>query len=123
MKYSLSFVSLLTPATLINTRLFIFQKKNQHANKILIKQSYLLLTWISYLQKQTTDGVVKQKPSFSFRPIKQSKITITKAPMAHKTFSQEQFLVRFFKLKVLFRVPVSCKVLVHVNELQTLWFL
>jgi hypothetical protein len=36
---------------------------------------------------------------FSFLPIKRKSYTLTKAPMAHKTNSKEQFVFKFFKFK------------------------
>ena len=50
--------------------------------KILVKQSYLLITWIIYNNKC--------KGRYFILPKKRKKYTITKSPMAHKTFSQEQ---------------------------------
>ena len=60
-------------------------------SKILVKQSYVLLVWFFYL---TSISVGKDKstvPGFFVYPKKVTKFTIIKAPMAHKTFSQEQF--------------------------------
>jgi ribosomal protein S10 len=36
---------------------------------------------------------------FAFLPIKRKSYTLTKAPMAHKTNSKEQFVFKFFKFK------------------------
>ncbi len=36
---------------------------------------------------------------FSFLPIKRKSYTLTKAPMAHKTNSKEQFVFKFYKFK------------------------
>jgi hypothetical protein len=62
----------------------ILQKKLQYikSKKIIIKQSYLLLTWILY-----SNG---KKKNYFIAPNKTKKYTILKSPMAHKTFSQEQ---------------------------------
>ena len=54
--------------------------------KILVKQSYILLVWLSSVFR----GGSSTK-SFAFLPKKRSLQTLLKAPMAHKTFSQEQF--------------------------------
>lgn len=37
---------------------------------------------------------------FAFLPTKHHSYTLTKAPMAHKTFSKEQFLFKFYKMRV-----------------------
>ena len=49
---------------------------------MIIKQSYLLLTWILY------NG--NKNKNYFIAPNKNKKYTIIKSPMAHKTFSQEQ---------------------------------
>ncbi len=41
-------------------------------------------------------------PSFFIYPFRNYKTTITKAPMAHKTYSQEQFMMRFYKFSISF---------------------
>jgi hypothetical protein len=46
------------------------------------------------------------KPKISFKPTRQTIFTLTKAPMAHKTFSQEQFLFKFYKFTIRFSVPM-----------------
>jgi hypothetical protein len=43
------------------------------------------------------------KPTFFIKPLMRTRFTMLKAPMAHKTFSQEQFLYSFYNLKVFFR--------------------
>jgi hypothetical protein len=41
-------------------------------------------------------------PSFFIYPKKQKRFTLLKAPMAHKTFSQEQFVVKSYQLGISF---------------------
>jgi len=67
---------------------------------ILIKQSYLIMTWLYYLTftvKQKDDDRVIE---FAFLPIRRKMYTLTKAPMAHKTNSKEQIVFKFYKFKV-----------------------
>jgi ribosomal protein S10 len=45
------------------------------------------------------DAVV---PSFFVHPPKRSRLTFLKAPMAHKTFSQEQFMSKSYNLTISF---------------------
>ena len=65
----------------------------------------MLLIWISYITSADTSvnklGSVK-KPSFFIYPYRNYKTTIMKAPMAHKTYSQEQFMLRYYNLSVSF---------------------
>jgi hypothetical protein len=69
--------------------------------KLLIKQSYLILTWFYYLSISTT--LTKKDSnsiSFAFLPLKSKSYTLTKAPMAQKTRSKEQFHFKFYVFKV-----------------------
>ena len=52
--------------------------------------------------KITLQNTFFQLPKISFCPTKKTRLTFTKAPMAHKTFSQEQFIFKFYKFKILF---------------------
>jgi hypothetical protein len=45
-------------------------------------------------------------PSFFVHPFRNYKTTITRAPMAHKTYSQEQFMVRFYKFSISFYIKI-----------------
>ena len=76
-----------------NTKYKKFNKK-----KLIIKQSYLLLTWLAYNNK-----FVERK--CFIMPKKTSRMTFTKSPMAHKTFSQEQ--VKWEEYKILYCYKIS----------------
>ena len=84
-------------------------------NNIYIKQSYVLLTWMTYIREvQLTAKKKKQlelllddeddidTPGFFIHPQKKAKLTFLKAPMAHKTFSQEQFINYSYNLTISF---------------------
>ena len=101
LRYSLSFVSLISPGNMVNVRLALTNFSSSK-KKLLLKQSYLLLTWVYYLTR--SNNKFFKKPSISIKPIKQSKFTSLKAPMAHKTFSQEQYWIRFYHLQINFTV-------------------
>ena len=66
--------------------------------------------WITYLISPSTSSILeknnalKKTPSFFIHPFRNYKTTIIKAPMAHKTYSQEQFMIRYYRLSVSFRV-------------------
>ena len=78
-------------------------------NKVYVKQSYVLLTWMSYIRESEVRAVSREssdsedsQPSFFIFPIKRSRLTYLKAPMAHKTFSQEQFVSQFYTMSISF---------------------
>lgn len=108
LKYSLSFVSLISPSSVSSIRL-IFNNNNMNSKnkKLLVKQSYMLLTWLFYLNKNNPNNVNKSAPSFFIQPFNQSKFTLIKSPMAHKTFSQEQYMISHYKLTVSFNFSSS----------------
>jgi len=106
--YSLKFASIISPGSLFNfqiTNSFSNTKKTQNYKKLYVKQSYMILTWILYLKTSLNQNQKKFKktnllPSFFVLPKTQKKLTIIKSPMAHKTFSQEQYLFKFYTLVV-----------------------
>ena len=116
LKYTLNYVSLLPPVSTRSTRLYDHIQTNKvYTNKLLVKQSYLLATWLYYLSQNsslssnTLLASTYKRPGFFVQPIRIYKTTMTKAPMAHKTFSQEQFLVKFYKLSLSFNLPSTEK--------------
>jgi hypothetical protein len=104
-KYVFTYTSLITPYKITNIRLinnsrpFISDKQ-----KLFVKQSYLLMTWLWYIQSKFTTR--SKRPSFAFKPTKTHKTTLIKAPMAHKTFSQEQFQFKFFNIIISFYIKI-----------------
>lgn len=130
-KYSIKLVSIFAPNEASNSSLKInVYSKGSYAkqNKIMVKQSYLILTWLSYLSKIGSDKKLKTKdpltgeeksstPLFFVCPLKQTKLTTTKAPMAHKTFSQEQFKFRFYTFNISFNI-ISNNLTLNNNSLN-----
>lgn len=58
----------------------------------------------------TTNNKVKvKKPSFFIYPFRNYKTTIVKAPMAHRSYSQEQFMIRYYMLSITFYTKLSIK--------------
>ena len=111
--YTFKFASIISPGSLKNLSLLTFNNntKTTKSKNIFIKQSYVLLTWLNYIretktnlkQKTTTDTMQEESiPSFFVYPIRQSRLTYLKAPMAHKTFSQEQFLTKSYTMSISF---------------------
>ena len=82
--WKLIFSSLINPNTIKHNRLTL------NKNKIFLKKSYTLITWLFYIENK----LVK----YFILPKKLKKFTFTKSPMAHKTFSQEQFQFKSYKI-------------------------
>lgn len=98
--YNFTFISLIAPYLLNDLRLSNITSSASTPKKstILLKQSYLVFTWFYYLSNSVTKSK-KKAIKFSFLPIKRKSYTLTKAPMAHKTNSKEQFVFKFYKFK------------------------
>lgn len=112
-KHTLKFGSLFAPASFKDLCLFFRNTskynsflKNKSNKKILVKQSYILLMWLNYIASAPRlvgkSSAKKKKvcPSFFVYPFRNYKTTIIKAPMAHKTHSQEQFMIRFYRFSI-----------------------
>lgn len=109
MNYSLKFSTLIIPGTLTNLSLLnnVNSKSIKH-KKLLVKQSYLLLIWLLYIQGTYSELNDNQKtPSFFIHKRSQSKSTKLKTPMAHKTYSQEQFTFRSYNLSISFKTKYN----------------
>jgi|694.fasta_scaffold98327_3 hypothetical protein len=100
------FVSSIPPHHSSSLNLFAsnsWQINSKLPPKVFIKNSYLILSWFYYLKLVTYDNVNKTKIKnkkklikFAVLPTKRTHLTLTKAPMAHKTNSKEQFLFKFY---------------------------
>ena len=89
------------------------------ANKILVKQSYMMLTWMAYINNNTFDlRKIKTRPSFFILPKSRTRFTLIKAPMAHKTFSQEQYLFHSYSMTVRFQSSeaITSKTIPNINQ-------
>lgn len=91
----------------------LLNRSERSNNSIYVKQSYIMLTWMSYIremkEKQPDNSFVHdetskkdKQPSFFIHPQRRTRQTFIKAPMAHKTFSQEQFQSKFYTLSISF---------------------
>lgn len=136
-QHTLKFATLYTPSTIKDISLLYRRNLeynslfvNKPNKKILIKQSYIFMIWLSYivnkknkkgkdLAADNQDGVIKdedklKKPSFFVYPFRNYKTTVVKAPMAHRSYSQEQFMIRFYMLSITFYTKFS----IEKNELN-----
>ncbi len=98
-RYSFRFVSLIAP----HTPYFTESENNltlpPKTRRPLLKKSYLLASWLLYLSAVPSSKMSKAVPKIAILPCKQRVYTLTKAPMAHKTNSKEQFLFKFYNFK------------------------
>ena len=119
-KHTIKFSSLYLPGSIKDIRLYFRANISPNSyldmdykKKILVKQSYILLVWMYYLTNNTISSYKSDTdqytlasessiPSFFVYPTRNYKTTIQKAPMAHKTFSQEQYMIRFYYLSITF---------------------
>lgn len=107
------FISLISPFLINNLRFsFTLPVKEK---KSLLKQSYILLTWFYYLTFVDQNLNTKNKLKFFIAPTKIKKFTLTKAPMAHKNWSKEQYKFQYFNFKISFNVFFK-----EVNKLNSL---
>jgi len=66
---------------------------------VAFKKSYLIATWLRYLTFQKFGSLNAKSTSIAILPSKTRCFTLTKAPMAHKTNSKEQFMFNFYNFK------------------------
>ena len=108
--YSFKFASIISPGSIKNMTLVNRASSRTSNNSLYVKQSYVMLTWMAYIrevqvkQKRKSDESDSDElqPSFFVFPCNRSRLTFLKAPMAHKTFSQEQFLTKTYTLSISF---------------------
>jgi len=101
--YNFTFISLISPNLLNNIRIDdinLVSSTRSKKSSILVKKSYLIMTWLYYLSFTVTNKAEENPIKFTFLPTLRRKYTLTKAPMAHKTNSKEQFVFKFYKCRV-----------------------
>jgi len=71
--------------------------------RVLFKKSYLISSWFYYLSRRgpykPLDVRSNKKLKLAILPSRRHMYTLTKAPMAHKTNSKEQFLFKYYNFK------------------------
>jgi hypothetical protein len=123
--YTFYFNTLITPYKINNIRLFLHNSssfKSKKLNKLYIKQSYLLLTWFWYIKKKHNLNN-KVQPSFVYKPTKKYRLTFLKAPMAHKTFSQEQVKLQYFVLTITFKILLPSQLINNMFNFNKILYL
>jgi hypothetical protein len=84
----------------------IFKKHRYLPKKIILRKTFLIVTWLKYLSFE----LKSRDRRMLIRPLekKTTHLTLTKAPMAHKTHSKEQFLFKIFHFKItIYSLPMS----------------
>ena len=74
------------------------------AYRVSAKRSYLIFSWLHYLTTKGHSNISCCDVRIAMLPATQSFYTITKAPMAHKTRSKEQFIFKFYHFTITFKV-------------------
>lgn len=95
--YKFSFVSLICPYK--PAKIYFNQKANLKNNlkKIFLKNSYIILSWLFYLSALKQTQVKYKKFNVSSLPKKKTIFTQTKAPIAHKNWSKEQYKFSYYR--------------------------
>ena len=109
-RYHFSFVSLISPLrnTAIdwNFRNPLLKTSIKKKTKLRLKDSYMLLSWLRYLSYTLKANEVRSL-KFSCLPAKQKVYSFQKAPMAHKTNSQQHFKFKFFFFRLSFKAQIN----------------
>jgi len=107
--FYLNFRSLVSPASAPKLSLLSTIGVNSGDNKLLVKQSYLLLTWFYYISTLNVGRNGRVSPKFFIKPKSRSQFTVTKAPIAHKTFSQEQYQFLYYTINMSFTTNLNLR--------------
>jgi hypothetical protein len=92
----------------------LYTPKKGLPKQLIVKKSYLVLLWLSYLSE---DRYTNYKLKLSSLPTTQSLITIQKAPMAHKKTSKEQMRRHVYKFKL--KLSIELKALYKLEKALT----
>ena len=106
-RYEFRFASLIAPSHVAQGSILSLGRQDSHVarqKRMLFKKSYLLASWFYYLARKDPYRAMSagssKGPKLSILPSRQIIYTLTKAPMAHKTNSKEQFLFKYYNFKL-----------------------
>jgi hypothetical protein len=90
-------LSLVKPATPLKSNSILF-KTVTNKNKLFLKQSYLFLTLLYQVFGGVNAAEISSttRTTFCILAKNTNVITITKGPMAHKQWSQEQYVFKYY---------------------------
>ena len=118
--YKFRFVSLVAPLSTSKSTPLNLSGYFPLPTRTLTRRSYTLASWIYYLSAmQSREINVKtgqESPTIAILPSRRSLYTLQRAPMAHKTNSKEQFLVKTYNFTFSFKVPTSVESVVTSQE-------
>lgn len=98
-KHSFLFCSWVAPHIFFFKKKFLYSKMTR--KQVLgSKKVYTMLTWLYYMSFCKSKNAKTKRIWFAVLPRRTTRYTLTKAPMAHKTFSQEQFQFQFYRCRV-----------------------
>lgn len=104
-KYTANFISLVSPLSFKKTNFNDNHRKNLSKlnNKSFFKRSYTALTWFYYLTFVNLKKNQKTNIHIFVKPKTRKCFTNTKAPMAHKNNSKEQYKFEFYSFVITFK--------------------
>lgn len=76
----------------------------------------MLLTWLYYLSFINIKKNKNNKITIFVAPVKLKKFTTTKAPMAHKTRSKEQYKFLYYNFKISFKTYLEIEKKYYSNN-------
>ena len=88
----------------VNNALTFKSRNNLNNTRVSLKKSVLLAAWLHHLSSNCKS---KSRASVTSLPKKRKLYTLTKAPMAHKTNSKEQYMFKFFFFRCSFQLPFN----------------
>ena len=103
-RYEFRFCSLIAPSSMgISPITNSTNYRIGRARRVLFKKSFLISSWVYYLARKDHYQSISMDKASSIKlailPARQQMYTLTKAPMAHKTNSKEQFLFKYYNFK------------------------
>jgi hypothetical protein len=106
-RYEFRFTSLIAPSHVSSGSVLSLGQRSRdskRSQRALFKKSYLLASWFYYLARKDSYRSIavdnSKGPRLAILPSRQIIYTLTKAPMAHKTNSKEQFLLKYYNFKL-----------------------
>ena len=98
-RHSFLFASWVAPHLFFLRKKFLYSKMTR--KQVLgSKKAYTMLTWLYYMTFCVSRNSKTKRIWFAILPRRTTRYTLTKAPMAHKTFSKEQFQFQFYRCRV-----------------------
>lgn len=101
---------MLAPSSTLTTFVTSSSEFSSTTSRAATKRSYLVFAWLRYLTVGSVNSNTRWKAQIVMLPSRRALYTITKAPMAHKTNSKEQFIFKFYHFSLTFKVSNRLRV-------------